>query len=81
MVKQPPWPLGFIHVLIPVVIVFGIVLCFCTCALTCMQALIYRWISSVVGGEKTLYVKIPTETIHDNEQEENSMMEWAPGIP
>lgn len=58
---------------------FGIGLCFCTCALTYMQALIYRWISGVVGGKKTLYIKIPIKPIHDNEQGVNSMMEWAPG--
>uniref|UniRef100_A0A671TM20 Uncharacterized protein n=1 Tax=Sparus aurata TaxID=8175 RepID=A0A671TM20_SPAAU len=73
-----PWGALIIHVLIPVLIVFGIGLCFCTCAVTCMRALIYRWISGVVGGEKTLYVKIP---IHDTEQDVNSVMEWAPGNP
>lgn len=62
-----------IHVLTPVLIVFGVALCFCSYALTCMRALMYRWIGGIVGGEKTLYVKIPLIM--------NRMSKWAPGNP
>lgn len=77
-----PWGSMIVHILIPVLIVFGITLCFCTCALTCMRALMYRWISGVVGGENTsLYVKIPLQLTNESRTELYSISEWAPGNP
>lgn len=55
-----PWGTIIIHVLIPVMIVSGITFCVCTCALTCMRALLYRWIGGITGGGTTpVYAKIP----------------------
>uniref|UniRef100_A0A3Q1JPP4 Uncharacterized protein n=1 Tax=Anabas testudineus TaxID=64144 RepID=A0A3Q1JPP4_ANATE len=32
-----PWGAGIVQLLIPVVVVFGLMICFCTCSLTCMR--------------------------------------------
>lgn len=40
----------FVELLIPVLIIIGIMLCFCTIAITCAKALIHRWVGNVEGG-------------------------------
>ncbi len=76
-----PWASMIFHILIPVLIVFGITLCFCTCALTCMRALMYKWITGVVGEERTsLHVKMPLQPVNENNTKW-SISEWAPGNP
>ncbi len=71
-----PWGSMLFHILIPVLMVFGITLCFSTCALTCMPVLTYRWISGVVGEERTsLYVKLPFQPVNEEKTD------WAPGNP
>ena len=50
-----------------VLMVFGILLCICTCTLTCMKALMNKWIGAVVGGETEQYVQRGT---NDPDKEE-----------
>ncbi|XP_026227810.1 uncharacterized protein LOC113170109 [Anabas testudineus] len=77
-----PWGAGIVQLLIPVVVVFGLMICFCTCSLTCMRALIYKWIGGILGQEQTsLYVKIPTNSTDTNALNINAVSEWAPGNP
>lgn len=44
------------QILVPVLIIPGLTICFCTMLLTCVRALLLHW----VGGVKAEYIKLPT---------------------
>ena len=55
---------------------------FCTCAQTCMRALLYDWLGIVIGGNKTrLFLKRSIEPSSDYNPQSYVMPEWAPGKP
>lgn len=56
--KLGTWGAMMVQVLIPVTIVFGVALCFCTCALTCMKTLLHHWIDGIVGQRYRRYLRL-----------------------
>lgn len=51
-----------VQILRPLLLVFGIVLCFCTSTLTCMKALMNRWTADTVGEHVQQYVCLPVNS-------------------
>ena len=64
--KLGPWGAILIPWLIPVLIKFGIVLCFCTCTLRGVKAVKYRWIGDTVTGQIAQYPQLHLNDPVDN---------------
>ena len=74
--KLGPWGAMLVQLLIPVLLTFGIRLCFCSCTLTCMKALMYRWIGDTVTGHVGAYMQLSRDDLANESPDLFPLPDW-----
>ena len=76
--KLGPWGAMLVQLLIPVLLTFGIILCFCSCTLTCMKALMYRWVGDTVTGHVGTYMQLSRNDLANKPRDVFPLPDWFP---
>ena len=74
--KLGPWGAMLVQLLIPVLLTFGIRLCFCSRTLTCIKALMYRWIGDTVTGHVGAYMQLSRDDLVNESPDLFPLPDW-----